>query len=94
MTSQASQTPLDPYTAKAENNDLTPQQKIEGLHAIVKKVKIGMFTTRTADGHMHTRAMAPAGRTCSSWSRIYNGPDRDVGVCSVRPYPGEPRVYR
>lgn len=54
---------LDPYTAKAENNDLTPQQKIEGLHKIVQKVKTGMLTTRDSDGHMHTRAMAPAGRT-------------------------------
>lgn len=53
---------LDPYTAKAENDDLTPQQKIEGLHAIVKKVKTGMFTTHTAGGHLHTRAMVPAGR--------------------------------
>ena len=53
---------LDPYTQKAENDNLTPQQKIDGLHAIVKKVKTGMFTTRTPDGHIHTRAMVPAGR--------------------------------
>lgn len=53
---------LDPYTAKALNTDLTPQQKIEGLHGIIKKVKTGMLTTRTSDGRLHSRAMAPAGR--------------------------------
>ncbi|KAI0690119.1 hypothetical protein BC835DRAFT_1366092 [Cytidiella melzeri] len=52
---------LDPYTAKAENTHLTPQEKVDGLHKIVKDVKTGMLTTRDADGHMHTRAMAPAG---------------------------------
>ncbi|KAI0339782.1 hypothetical protein BDW22DRAFT_543250 [Trametopsis cervina] len=52
---------LDPYTAKAENDNLTPQEKIDGLHKIVQKVKTGMLTTRDAEGHMHTRAMAPAG---------------------------------
>ncbi|RDX42075.1 hypothetical protein OH76DRAFT_1363429 [Lentinus brumalis] len=52
---------LDPYTAKAENNNHTPQEKIEGLHAIVKNVKTGMLTTRSASGHLHSRAMAPAG---------------------------------
>ncbi|EPT04536.1 hypothetical protein FOMPIDRAFT_1057856 [Fomitopsis schrenkii] len=52
---------LDPYTAKAESNNRSPQEKIEGLHAIVKSVKTGMLTTRTADGHLHSRAMAPAG---------------------------------
>ncbi|KAI0746030.1 hypothetical protein C8Q76DRAFT_47830 [Earliella scabrosa] len=52
---------LDPYTAKAENNNLTPQEKIDGLHAIVKSVKTGMLTTRAANGELHSRAMAPAG---------------------------------
>jgi general stress protein 26 len=56
---------LDPYTAKAEENTHTPQEKVDGLHQIVKKVKTGMLTTRDAEGHMHTRAMAPAGRTCT-----------------------------
>ena len=59
---------LDPYTAKAENNNLTPQEKIDGLHAIVKSVKTGMLTTRAANGELHSRAMAPAGRM----SRIHN----------------------
>lgn len=53
---------LDPYSAKAQNDNLTPQEKVDGLHSIVKKVKTGMLTTRSADGLMHSRAMAPAGR--------------------------------
>ncbi|PCH43390.1 hypothetical protein WOLCODRAFT_103445 [Wolfiporia cocos MD-104 SS10] len=52
---------LDPYTAKAENDNVSPQEKINGLHAIVKSVKTGMLTTRTADGQLHARAMAPTG---------------------------------
>ncbi|KAI0072433.1 hypothetical protein K474DRAFT_1693048 [Panus rudis PR-1116 ss-1] len=52
---------LDPYTAKAQNDNLSPQEKIEGLHEILKQVKTGMLTTRSADGCMHSRAMAPAG---------------------------------
>ncbi|EKM54548.1 uncharacterized protein PHACADRAFT_258472 [Phanerochaete carnosa HHB-10118-sp] len=51
---------LDPYSAKAQNDNLTPQEKIDGLHSIVKKVKTGMLTTRSADGLMHSRAMSPA----------------------------------
>lgn len=62
---------LDPYTAKAEDNTHTPQEKIQGLHAIVKGVKTGMLTTRSADGHFHARAMAPAGRTCFLSSSKY-----------------------
>lgn len=53
---------LDSYTAKAENDNLTPQEKIQGLHDILKKVKTGMLTTRDSSGCMHSRAMAPAGR--------------------------------
>ncbi|KAI0085163.1 hypothetical protein BDY19DRAFT_967407 [Irpex rosettiformis] len=52
---------LDPYTAKAKNNDHTPQQKIQGLHKIIQRVKTGMLTTRDLEGRMHSRAMAPAG---------------------------------
>lgn len=54
---------LDPYTAKAQNDNLSPQEKIEGLHAIVKHVKTGMLTSRSKDGCMHSRAMSPAGCT-------------------------------
>jgi len=52
-------TNLDPYTAKAENNTVSPQEKIKDLHEIVKSVETGMFTTRASDGDMHSRAMAP-----------------------------------
>ncbi|KAH9942486.1 uncharacterized protein BXZ73DRAFT_97896 [Epithele typhae] len=50
---------LDPYTSKAENDNLTPQEKIDGLHHIVKGVKTGMLTTRSESGQLHSRAMAP-----------------------------------
>jgi len=52
---------LDPYTAKATNDNLTPQEKIDGLHTIVKSVKTGMLTTRSPSGFLHARAMAPVG---------------------------------
>lgn len=61
---------LDPYTAKAENNNLSPQEKIEGLHTIVNSVKTGMLTTRTAQGHLHSRAMAPTWREHLAMTRI------------------------
>ncbi|KAF8210183.1 hypothetical protein K438DRAFT_1570645 [Mycena galopus ATCC 62051] len=51
---------LDPYTAKAENTTLSAQEKITGLHAIVKSAKTGMLTTHGSDGHLHSRAMIPA----------------------------------
>ncbi|TDL24239.1 hypothetical protein BD410DRAFT_786348 [Rickenella mellea] len=50
---------LDPVTAKETNNDITPQAKIDGLKEIIKTVKMAMLTTRSSDGHMHSRAMAP-----------------------------------
>ena len=61
----STQQELDPYTAKALNDNLTPQEKVQGLHTIVQKVKTGMLTTRSRDGQLHARAMAPAGRECS-----------------------------
>ncbi|KAF9010667.1 hypothetical protein BDQ17DRAFT_1397328 [Cyathus striatus] len=51
---------LDPYTAKAENTNLTPQEKINGLKEIIKETHTAMLTTRSADGEMHSRAMTPA----------------------------------
>lgn len=54
---------LDPYSAKAQNPNLTPQMKIDGLKEILDAVKWGMLTTRTKDGHLHSRAMAPVRRT-------------------------------
>ena len=53
---------LDPYTAKTENDNLSRQEKFEGLYTIVKSVKTGMLTTRDKDGNLHSRAMTPAGR--------------------------------
>ncbi|TCD60733.1 hypothetical protein EIP91_009616 [Steccherinum ochraceum] len=57
----STQKELDPYTAKAQNDSISPEEKIQGLHAIVKYVQTGMLTTRDANGCMHSRAMAPAG---------------------------------
>ncbi|KAG6831568.1 hypothetical protein H0H87_004787 [Tephrocybe sp. NHM501043] len=51
---------LDPYTASAEKNQHTPLEKVTGLHEIVKGAKVGMLTTRSGDGNMHSRAMTPA----------------------------------
>ncbi|KAG8721017.1 hypothetical protein FRC08_016327 [Ceratobasidium sp. 394] len=50
----------DPYTKKATNENLTPQQKIDGLREILATVKTGMLTTRGTNGELHSRAMAPA----------------------------------
>ncbi|KAF8513100.1 hypothetical protein BU17DRAFT_77232 [Hysterangium stoloniferum] len=51
---------LDPYTKNAEKTDLTLQVKIDGLKAIVKNCETGMLTTRSREGHLHSRAMTPA----------------------------------
>ena len=40
---------LDPYTAKAEAHDLSPQQKIDGLRDIVKQCGHGMLVTRSKE---------------------------------------------
>lgn len=32
------------------------------LHKVIKNAQTGMLTTRAADGHLHARAMTPAGR--------------------------------
>ncbi|PIL35905.1 hypothetical protein GSI_01565 [Ganoderma sinense ZZ0214-1] len=59
LTNIMSNKELDPYTAKAERTDLSPQQKVDGLQNIVNTVKTGMLTTRSAGGDFHSRAMAP-----------------------------------
>ncbi|KAJ8293495.1 Protein bli-3 [Rhodotorula toruloides] len=51
--------PNDPYTAKAQD-DASPQEKIAELKNIIKETKFGMLVTRSADGQLHSRAMAPA----------------------------------
>ncbi|GJJ06437.1 hypothetical protein Clacol_000629 [Clathrus columnatus] len=48
---------LEPYTAKAENRDVTPQVKINDLEALVHKVQTAMLTTRSREGQLHSRAM-------------------------------------
>jgi len=61
---------LDP-TAKTLNEDLTPQQKIDDLHVIIKACSAGMLTTRGPDGHLHSRAMAPCGPVSPSQTTLY-----------------------
>jgi len=60
MSSHTADPKLDPYTAKAESVSVTPQEKIDGLKKIVKAARCGMLTTRSKEGAMHSRAMAPA----------------------------------
>ncbi|CAL1707200.1 unnamed protein product [Somion occarium] len=61
MTSPITQA-LDPYSTKAKDSGThAPHEKVKALHDIVKKVKTGMLTTRSSDGSLHARAMAPAG---------------------------------
>jgi general stress protein 26 len=63
---------LDPYSAKAERTDVTPQQKITDLHGILKSTKTCMLTTRSADGQLHARAMIPtAPKSATQLSLIF-----------------------
>jgi len=57
----SSKVQLDPFVAQAQNDNVTPAQKIEGLHKVIKGAQTGMLTTRASDGHLHARAMTPAG---------------------------------
>ena len=84
---------LDPYTAKAENDNLSPQEKIQGLHEIVRKVKTGMLTSRDSTGCMHSRAMAPSGRM---FYVLYLALQRQYpyNFRSHFTHPGNARVYR
>ena len=56
MTSQAKEF-LDPYTAAAENDEITPQKKIDGLYEIIKATHMCMLVTRSPDGNLHSRCM-------------------------------------
>jgi len=58
--SQAQKDLLDPYTAAAEKDDLTPQKKIDGLNDILNATHFGMLTTVAPNGEVHSRCMAPA----------------------------------
>ncbi|QRV79666.1 pyridoxamine 5'-phosphate oxidase family protein [Ceratobasidium sp. AG-Ba] len=52
--------PEDASTQKTLNNDLTPQEKLDGLMAIVSKANIAILTTMGTNGQLHSRTMAPA----------------------------------
>ena len=43
-----------------DKSGLTPQQKVEGLKDIIKDVGVAMLTTRSPDGKLASRPMAPA----------------------------------
>jgi len=59
ITMSSSNSELDPVTAHAENKNITPQEKIQGLHKILEAANTGMLTTRNSDGDLHSRAMVP-----------------------------------
>ncbi|EKM74653.1 hypothetical protein AGABI1DRAFT_80845 [Agaricus bisporus var. burnettii JB137-S8] len=51
---------LDPYTASASVITANTEQKIDGLKEIIESTQTAMLTTRSKEGHLHSRAMAPA----------------------------------
>lgn len=57
----SSKVQLDPYISQAQNDNVTPAQKLEDLHKLVQGAQTGMLTTRASDGQLHARAMTPAG---------------------------------
>jgi len=79
--------PLDPYTAQAEKNNVSLQEKINrephsafllliphlllDLKEIIESSKTAMLTTRAEDGQLHSRAMNPLARMSSS-DNAYN----------------------
>ncbi|KAH9176530.1 hypothetical protein EDB89DRAFT_1846031 [Lactarius sanguifluus] len=52
---------LDPYTANAENTNVSPLQKVKDLYEVIRGAETGMLTTRASDGCLHARAMTPVG---------------------------------
>ncbi|KAF8197916.1 hypothetical protein BJ912DRAFT_922642 [Pholiota molesta] len=50
---------LDTYSTQAQNDSASLQDKIQGLKEIIKSTQTAMLTTRSADGHLHSRAMTP-----------------------------------
>ncbi|KAI0305669.1 hypothetical protein B0F90DRAFT_1808866 [Multifurca ochricompacta] len=52
---------LDPYTAEAQNDNVTLLQKVTDLHKVIQGAQTGMLTTRASDDHLHARAMTPVG---------------------------------
>jgi len=59
-TTMATTMDLDPFSSKAENTQISIHDKISGFHKIITDTKTGMLTTRSADGHLHSRAMHPS----------------------------------
>lgn len=51
-----------------------PANTPSDLHAILKATKVGMLTTRSAEGSLHSRAMTPASRT-ASFRLLFRYPD-------------------
>ncbi|KAF5351684.1 hypothetical protein D9756_007697 [Leucocoprinus leucothites] len=51
---------LDPYVAMSSMTTATAKEKIDGLKQIMSSTETAMLTTRSVDGHLHSRAMAPA----------------------------------
>lgn len=61
----------DPYTEKA-SEDASLETKVSEVKSIVKAVKTGMLTLASADGSLHSRAMAPADFDDLTFSFIAN----------------------
>jgi hypothetical protein len=78
---------LDPYTAAAQNDNVTPQEKISGLHNILKSAKIGMLTTRSPDGGFHSRAMTPTSRTSFPYAPLHIPHSRPISSQRDSTYP-------
>jgi len=51
----------DPYVESAQQ-DASPAQKVKEIQSIISSAKTCMFTTKTQDGTLHSRAMAPASK--------------------------------
>jgi len=62
---------LDPYTVIAQNDDVTLQEKLTGLASITKSIQTAMFTSRSADGQLHSRAMTPASPSSDTELDLY-----------------------
>ncbi|KDR75078.1 hypothetical protein GALMADRAFT_140627 [Galerina marginata CBS 339.88] len=50
---------LDPFTPETLDDGITAQEKIDGLRDILRAIPTAMLTTRSANGHLHSRAMNP-----------------------------------
>ncbi|CAO1624392.1 unnamed protein product [Parajaminaea phylloscopi] len=73
----------DPTARQAEGNakGLTTQQKVEGLHALIKAVPNAMLTSRSPDGKLASRAMHPAtteGLVFSFYQNAASGKTEDI----------------